>query len=90
MATVLHPFSQLTVGEIQRSGQLVCQLYPETPLIFKAITLYEPDKDQALKYLEAEHARNASRPLVERRSFLAYYKKGGVRSRVCRAMHTNY
>ncbi|KAJ5108251.1 copper amine oxidase [Penicillium angulare] len=77
MATVIHPFSQLTATEIQRSGQLVSQLFPGISLIFKSITLYEPDKEQALEYLEAEHAGNAMRPIVERRSILAYYEKGG-------------
>lgn len=78
MVTLLHPFSQLTPAEITQSAEIIRNLYPGTELIFKIITLEEPDKAQALKYLEAEHAVEASRPFVERRSFAAYYKKGGA------------
>ncbi|KAL2851248.1 copper amine oxidase [Aspergillus pseudodeflectus] len=79
MFAQLHPFSQLTPVEIRKVGEIISALSPETRLIFKTITLQEPDKKQALKYLEAEHSGSAVRPLVERCAFIAYYKKGGDR-----------
>ncbi|OAQ59106.1 copper amine oxidase [Pochonia chlamydosporia 170] len=72
----LHPFSQLTAAEIKLSSQIIRQLHPaNTVIIFKTITLQEPDKEVALEYLQAESEHRPDRPVIDRRSFVAYYRK---------------
>jgi primary-amine oxidase len=79
MTPTLHPFSQLTAPEIRQTSRIIAQLYPDgVALIFKTITLYEPDKTLALEYLKAEHENRVDRPAIDRQSFVAYYKKDEV------------
>ncbi|KAI5461030.1 copper amine oxidase [Mariannaea sp. PMI_226] len=80
MASRLHPFSQLTSAEIKQTSELIQKSQPEdVSLIFKVITLHEPDKALALAYLQAEHEGQSERIAVGRHSFVAYYKKGDDR-----------
>lgn len=77
---ILHPLSQLTPDEIRESARLIREYYPkDVEFVFKTITLYEPDKALVLEYLAAEQAKSSTRPSIERRSFVAYYKRGHVR-----------
>ncbi|KAI9749406.1 MAG: hypothetical protein M1815_002543 [Lichina confinis] len=68
-----HPFTPLTVSEIETAARLVKQLYPETvDLLFKTITLEEPNKDVVVPLLIAEHeGRSYDSP--PRRAFVSYY-----------------
>ncbi|KAI9841669.1 MAG: hypothetical protein M1837_000463 [Sclerophora amabilis] len=68
-----HPLAPLTSSEIERSAQLVRQLYPqETQFQFKTITLHEPAKEEAIVYLAAER-RGQNVPFVARKAFIGYY-----------------
>ena len=75
-----HPFTPLTVSEIETAARLVKQLYPETvDLLFKTITLEEPNKDVVVPLLIAEHeGRSYDSP--PRRAFVSYY----IHNTVCR------
>jgi primary-amine oxidase len=74
-----HPLSPLTAWEISTSSQLIHRLYPpRTDLHFKAVTLQEPEKAQALPYLEAEHRGTPPAP-IDRKSFVCYYIRNTVR-----------
>jgi primary-amine oxidase len=73
-----HPLSPLTALEISTSSKLVHRLYPpRTNLHFKAVTLQEPEKAQALPYLEAEQV-GTEPSSVDRRSFVCYYIRHAV------------
>lgn len=73
----MHPLVDLTAEEIERAAGLVRKLHREQPLVFKAVTLEEPQKHLVLEYLKAE--RNGSKvPSVPRLAFTAYYLKGTV------------
>lgn len=74
-----HPLAQLTADEIKQSANLVRRVTgDDIELIFKAITLKEPDKTLILEYLEAEHSGASALPHLDRFGFVVYYKKGGV------------
>lgn len=74
-----HPLSQLTAEEIRHAARLIRNAWSEqVEIIYKSITLKEPDKSLVLEYLEAEHLHSVHRPTFDRESFIVYYKKGGV------------
>ncbi|KAI9801717.1 MAG: hypothetical protein M1833_002399 [Piccolia ochrophora] len=71
----LHPFTPLTGGEIRKAARSIRTLYPSAvDLQFKAITLQEPPKKEAVPFLEAEH-QNQRLPESPRRAFINYYVK---------------
>lgn len=68
-----HPFAPLSKDEIYSAAGLVKSQWPEgTDLQFKAVTLEEPAKQEAIKYLEAEN-NGLSTPTIDRRAFVSYY-----------------
>jgi len=68
-----HPFAPLSRDEIRSASGLVQSQWPEnTDLQFKAITLEEPAKSEAIPYIEAENAGKTS-PSIDRRAFVSYY-----------------
>jgi Cu2+-containing amine oxidase len=74
-----HVFSQLQAAEIEKVKILINRLWPEgTKFQYKVLTLQEPDKDEALAYLEAEHS-GGPLPAVERRAWVNYYIRNTVR-----------
>ena len=74
-----HPFAPLTAHETKYAGQLLRAVWPaSTDIYFKAITLQEPLKAEALSFLEAEHA-GAQLPHIARKAFVAYYLRRTVR-----------
>ncbi|EXJ85677.1 primary-amine oxidase [Capronia coronata CBS 617.96] len=71
----IHPVSNLTVSEIHRSVEFVRALHPGVPnLVFKVVTLREPDKTELQHYFEAE-ASGSDLPNIDRRSFVNFYQK---------------
>lgn len=76
-----HPLRDLSADEIERAASLVSKLHGDQELVFKAITLEEPQKRQVLDYLRAiDNA--APLPSVRRVAFAAYYFKGTVSRRL--------
>lgn len=72
-----HPLADLTAAEIRQASSLVRKLHANQDLVFKAITLEEPPKQQVLQYLEA-HKNGGDFPEIPRIAFAAYYLKGTV------------
>ena len=74
----VHPLSPLTSAEITRASEFIKGLYPaHTSLLFKAITLEEPEKAQLAPYLDAEH-QGRSPGKIDRKAFLNYYIRNTV------------
>ena len=73
-----HPLCPLTASEISDTAQLINSLWPSNvDLLFKVITLEEPQKKHFVPYLDAEHAgRNL--PRIDRKAFVAYYLRNTV------------
>jgi primary-amine oxidase len=77
-AVASHPLAPLSASEITTAASIIKASWPaHTDLHFKVITLQEPPKAEALKYLEAEHA-GKSRPSISRKAFLNYYIRNTV------------
>lgn len=73
-----HPLCPLTASEILSTSDLIKSLWPSNvELLFKVVTLEEPQKKQFVPYLDAEHSGNAL-PRIERRAFVAYYLRNTV------------
>lgn len=72
-----HPLRDLTASEIKQAASLVRQLHRGQELVFKAITLAEPQKDLVLQYFKAQENGTAL-PAIPRIVFAAYYFKGTV------------
>jgi len=73
-----HPLAPLTANEINIASGFVQNLWPAgTDLQFKAVTLQEPLKVEALQFLEAEHS-GAPLPSIDRKAFVNYYLKNTV------------
>lgn len=73
----IHPLSDLTADEVKHAARIVRQLHKDQELVFKAITLEEPQKNLILKYFRAEED-GSPLPTVPRQVFAAYYLKGTV------------
>jgi primary-amine oxidase len=74
-----HPLAPLSASELQTAALIIRASWPaHTDLHFKVVTLQEPPKTEALKYLEAEHS-GQQLPPVSRRAFINYY----IRNTVC-------
>lgn len=68
-----HPFAPLTGDEIKNASRLIKSQWPENiDIQFKAVTLEEPAKAEAVPYLEAEF-RGDALPTIDRRVFVSYY-----------------
>ncbi|KAK5143383.1 hypothetical protein LTR04_001910 [Oleoguttula sp. CCFEE 6159] len=68
-----HPFSPLSAREIRTAAELIKGVWPaNTDLHYKAVTLEEPLKVEAVPYLEAEH-NGESTPSIDRKAFVSYY-----------------
>jgi len=79
-----HPFAPLSKDEILNASRLVQAQWPEgTDLHYKAVTLEEPLKAEAVHYLVAEH-EGKSVPSIDRRALVAYY----IRKTVSHASQT--
>lgn len=77
----IHPLAQLSREEIRYAAQLIKKNHAsDSHLVFKAITLQEPDKIKTLAYLDKEHRGESPESNIDRSAFLNYYLKGGVRS----------
>lgn len=75
---VAHPLCPLTASEISNTAHLVRSLWPSNiDLLFKVITLEEPQKRQLVPYLDAEHA-GRTLPHIDRKAFVAYYLRNTV------------
>lgn len=72
-----HPLSDLTEDEIRHTARLVRHLHRPHELVFKAITLDEPQKELVLAYFKAQE-NGTPLPKVPRIIFAAYYLKGTV------------
>lgn len=72
-----HPLTELSAAEIKHAASLVRQLHRDQALVFKAITLEEPQKDWVLRYFKAEENGHPLPP-VPRLAFCAYYFQGTV------------
>ncbi|KIW74137.1 hypothetical protein Z517_12547 [Fonsecaea pedrosoi CBS 271.37] len=71
----VHPLSELSFAETQQAIAIIRKLHGHTDLVFKAVTLEEPIKEQTIAYLNAE--QNAKPlPSIPRTAFAAYYFKG--------------
>lgn len=74
-----HPLAPISSDEIKNAVHLIQGQWPEgTDLHFKAITLHEPAKAEALPYLDAEF-NGSDLPQIDRRVFLTYYLRRTVR-----------
>lgn len=83
-ASTTHPLTPLSSVEIVSAAGIIRSLYPaNTSLLFKAVTLQEPEKAATLKYLDAEHAGTALPTGIDRKAFIAYYIRNTVSLRLC-------
>ena len=74
----VHPLAPINADEIQNAVALVKQQWPaNTDLHFKALTLQEPAKAEAVPYIEAEF-HGYDLPQIERRVFVSYYLRQTV------------
>ena len=74
-----HPLCPLTASEISNTAQLIKKLWPpNVNILFKVITLEEPQKKHFVPYLDAEHA-GKTLPHIDRKAFVAYYLRNTVR-----------
>ena len=74
----IHPLAPVGGDEIQNAVALVKSQWPaNTDLHFKAITLQEPAKAEAVPYIEAEF-HGYDLPQINRRVFVSYYLKQTV------------
>ena len=74
----VHPLAPISADEIQNAVTLVKSQWPaNTGLQFKAITLQEPAKSEAVPYIEAEF-HGYDLPQIDRRVFVSYYLRQTV------------
>jgi Cu2+-containing amine oxidase len=74
-----HPLCPLTASEISTTAQLIKRLWPSNvDILFKVITLEEPQKKHFVPYLDAEYA-GRTLPHIDRKAFVAYYLRNTVR-----------
>ncbi|KAF2151167.1 hypothetical protein K461DRAFT_258175 [Myriangium duriaei CBS 260.36] len=67
-----HIFAPLSTNEIKHAASLIASQWPQgTDLYYRTITLEEPPKAEAIKYIEAEHA-GTSRPAIDRKALVVY------------------
>ncbi|GAM82038.1 hypothetical protein ANO11243_000170 [Dothideomycetidae sp. 11243] len=67
-----HIFAPLSGNEIKHAASLLASQWPaSTDLYYRCITLEEPAKSEAVKYLEAEHSQ-AAKPSIDRRALVVY------------------
>lgn len=79
MSGSYHPLSQLGKDEIIEAASSIRREYlPDDEIVFKSITLLEPDKDAVLEYLEEEHAATVHRRSIDRLAFISFYRKQSV------------
>ena len=82
----IHPIAPLTIAEIDACRLAVEALYPaDIKLMWKALTLREPDKSELAPALDAE-AESKTLPAIDRKAFVAYYIRNTV-SRPYRVGH---
>jgi primary-amine oxidase len=75
-----HPLAPLSASEITTAAATIRASWPaHTDLHFKVITLQEPPKAEALRYLDAEHSQEP-RPNIARKAFINYYIRNTVRA----------
>lgn len=76
--TSAHPFAPLSGDEIRTAASLIQGQWPENiDLQFKAVTLEEPVKAEAIPFLQAE--RSGQRlPSIDRKAFVNYYVRKTV------------
>lgn len=75
----VHPLAPISPDEVKNAVALVRAQWPaNTDLHFKAITLQEPAKAEAVPYIEAEF-HGYQLPQIDRRIFVSYY----LRQTVC-------
>ncbi|PNS20689.1 Copper amine oxidase 1 [Sphaceloma murrayae] len=68
-----HIFAPLSADEIKYAASLLSKSWPAgTQIYFRAITLEEPVKAEAIKYLEAEQTGTAL-PSIDRKAFVGYH-----------------
>jgi primary-amine oxidase len=74
-----HPLAPLSASEIAAAAAAIKASWPaHTDFHFKVITLQEPPKADALRYLDAEHSHKP-RPNIARKAFVNYYIRNTVR-----------
>lgn len=74
----IHPLSPLTASEITTTARFIRGLYTSnTSLLFKAITLQEPEKAQLAPYLDAEHNGQPTGH-IDRKAFVNYIIRNTV------------
>ena len=74
-----HPLCPLTASEISTTAQLIKGSWPSNvDILFKVITLEEPQKKHFVPYLDAEHT-GRTLPRIDRKAFVAYYLRNTVR-----------
>ncbi|KAK5169128.1 uncharacterized protein LTR77_006437 [Saxophila tyrrhenica] len=68
-----HPLAPISADEIKNAVSIIKSQWPaDTDLHFKALTLHEPAKAEAVPYIEAEF-HGGELPRIERRVFVTYY-----------------
>lgn len=76
----VHPLAPISPEEVENAVALVkTQWSANTNIHFKAITLQEPAKAEAVPYIEAEF-HGYDLPHIDRRIFVSYYLRQTVRS----------
>lgn len=69
----IHPLAPINATEIENAVAIIKLQWPgDTDLHFKAITLQEPAKAEAVPYIEAEF-HGGDLPHIDRRVFVTYY-----------------
>ena len=68
-----HPLAPLSADEIKNAATLIRGIWPtKTDLLFKVITLKEPLKAEAIRFLDAE-AKGQTATFPARKASVAYY-----------------
>jgi primary-amine oxidase len=74
----IHPLAPITANEIRDAVRLIRAQWPaKTDLHFKAITLQEPAKNEAVPFIEAEF-NGGTLPHIDRKVFITYYLRQTV------------
>ncbi|GAB7346684.1 hypothetical protein MBLNU459_g1806t2 [Dothideomycetes sp. NU459] len=69
----VHPFAPLSRDEIRTASDLIQSQWPQnSDLQFKAVTLEEPAKAEAVPFLDAQRSGQKV-PSIDRRAFVNYY-----------------
>ncbi|KAF1843687.1 putative copper amine oxidase [Cucurbitaria berberidis CBS 394.84] len=72
-----HPFLTLQPQEVFATAEIIRKVHSEKTVIFRIVAIKEPNRAEAVKYLEAER-KKLPLPTVPRRTYVTYQFQGQV------------